>query len=763
MAQRFLTFMLIAMALLMFNNLLTAPRPKPDENPDAAKKNNGDKGDKQDGNAKVGAKPDGTEDPPPKKIEVDEGPREERRLTLGSFDPDSGYPMLVTLTTKGAAIERVELSNPQFRDIDDRSGYLGNLAPSTVKGGCLVNVVGDGTPAKQSGLQVGDVITAIDGAPVKGKESFQELMQATRPRQQIVLTVERAKDSEAPAEELSLDVPLVRRPLEVCRPEIENYNIRDEELPSAHVQYDSLLFTLQQINGSLLGDDEGELPGLDLRNAPWEVVDGATDSDVAFKRVVAEHALEIIKHYWLEKSEDELSYHLRFEIKIKNLADKEQKIAYRLDGPTGLPTEGYWYARKIGPNWFGGAGLRDFVMAHRSNEGYITGYNFVSATDIASEKKRSLPDENADRSLAFVGVDAQYFAAALLPDEREGKEIRYAKIEPLVVGAWNGSHKMRANISSRVITTPMSIAPGGTITQSYRFFAGPKQPDVLAKYDMQKLIVYGWFGWVARPMTSLLHVLNIGGNYGIAIILLTVIVRLCMFPLSRKQVMGAQKMQELQPEMRKISEKYKNDRPTLAKKQQELFRKHNYNPLSGCLLLFVQLPIFIGLYRALSIDIELRDAPLFSEAIRWCSNLTAPDMFYDWSGWMPDFIQGMLGPFLNLLPLFTVVLFLVQQKMFMPPPADDTAAMQQKIMTYMMIFIGFLFYTVASGLCVYFIVSSLWGIIERKVLPKTTPAAPNAAETKPTIEKTPKVKAMPKASGNGRSKSKQRQKKKGRR
>jgi YidC/Oxa1 family membrane protein insertase len=139
---------------------------------------------------------------------------------------------------------------------------------------------------------------------------------------------------------------------------------------------------------------------------------------------------------------------------------------------------------------------------------------------------------------------------------------------------------------------------------------------------------------------------------------------------------------------------------------------------------FVQLPIFLGLYRALMVDVELRQAPLFGEAVRWCSNLAAPDMLLNWSGFMPSFISAYkgfmsLGPYLNILPLITVGLFIWQQKMFMPPATDEQTRMQQQMMKYMMILIAFMFYTVPAGLCIYFIASSLWGIAERKVLPKT--------------------------------------------
>ena len=138
--------------------------------------------------------------------------------------------------------------------------------------------------------------------------------------------------------------------------------------------------------------------------------------------------------------------------------------------------------------------------------------------------------------------------------------------------------------------------------------------------------------------------------------------------------------------------------------------------------MFVQLPIFIGLYRSLSVDVGLRQAPLISDSVHWCSNLAAPDMLWNWSAVMPSFIQGYLGPYLNVLPFVTIGLFIWQQKMFMPPPTDEQTAMQQKMMSYMSIFFGFMFYKWASGLGIYFMASSLWGIAERKALPK--PAAP---------------------------------------
>ncbi len=280
---------------------------------------------------------------------------------------------------------------------------------------------------------------------------------------------------------------------------------------------------------------------------------------------------------------------------------------------------------------------------------------------------------------------------------------------------------------------------------SYTVFLGPKQRGVLdqEEYQLTELIYYGWpiFAVVADLMVRILSFFYwLIPNYGVAIILLTVLVRLCMFPLSRKQALGAQKMQALAPEMKRLAEKHKNDFEGRAKAQRELFRKHNYNPAGGCLLVFLQLPIFIGLYKGLSLATELRQAPLIP-GLSWCSDLSAPDRLFRWDSFMPAFLAGetgWLGPYFNLLPIITIVLFLVQQKMFMPPPTDDQQRMQQKVMTYMMIFMGLLFFKVPSGLCIYFIASSLWGIAERKLLPKishATEETPAAEARKATPEK----------------------------
>jgi YidC/Oxa1 family membrane protein insertase len=214
-------------------------------------------------------------------------------------------------------------------------------------------------------------------------------------------------------------------------------------------------------------------------------------------------------------------------------------------------------------------------------------------------------------------------------------------------------------------------------------------------------------------------------SFGLCIIVLTVLVRGMMFPLSRKQALMAMKMQQLAPEMKKLQEKFKDDRQALGMAQMDLYRKHGVNPLGSCWVLLLQMPIFMGLYFALQESIHFRLAEFWPT---WINNLAAPDMLLYWSQSIP-FISRVsdygsffyLGPYFNLLPVIAVALMIAQQKMMTPPPADEQQAMQQKMMKYMMIFFGLMFYKVAAGLCIYFIASSVWGFCERKLLPKKKP------------------------------------------
>jgi YidC/Oxa1 family membrane protein insertase len=549
--------------------------------------------------------------------------------------------------------------------------------------GALVGKVAPESPAARAGLQPGDRIVAVDLTDVERAADFTEILTTVPTGSRLVLTI-----------------------------------VRD----GAERELSYLI--------------QAELPDLDLRDGYWEL-ESSDAEQVTFLWRLPRHGLEVVKRFRLTKAAGQngarpdgynRAFHLVVDLELRNVGQQEIKdVAYQFDGPTGLPTEGWWYTNKISRTW-SGIGIRDVAVHHENDNPLL-----IPPQMLVGDQKWVRWTDQEKGKLLYLGVDAQYFAAVLLPSAKSPMPVNIAESMPLRASRVpkDKARWRLLDVSTRIVSQPVDLQPGASLRHEYTFFVGPKKPDLLARYGLSELLYYGWFGFVAVPMLWILHFFHsIVGNYGLAIIMLTVLVRGCMFPLSRKQALSAQKMQELQPEIKKLAEKYKNNLEARNKAQRELFQKHNYNPLGGCALMFVQLPIFIGLYRSLMVDVELHQAPLIP-GLDWCSNLAAPDMLFHWESWMPAFLAsetGYLGPYFNLLPIFTIALFIVQQKMFMPPPADEQAALQQKMMKYMMVFMGFLFFKVASGLCIYFIASSLWGIAERKLLPKVTP--PPAPEKK---------------------------------
>jgi YidC/Oxa1 family membrane protein insertase len=519
----------------------------------------------------------------------------------------------------------------------------------------------------------------------------------------------------------------------VLRPEIENFEMRDVEPPADYVGRPSMLITLPKLGGEPLSKTNAAKLAKLLEMGNWQLA--AQDQKSATFTMTPVPNLTITKRYSLtqvpsEQREDPnfRAYHVQLDVEFHNTAEEPQSLTYQLEGPTGMPLEGWWFASKISRGawyqWFKAAGLRDIVVRFDGEHG-VTQFNCkdIVAGDVE-------PIQQLQAGLAFGGVDGQYFAAIMIPVRKALNEVWFETVAPIVVPpAPEERYATFGNTTLRLTRLPIELAAGGKHAESYDVFVGPKRPALLAQYyaandptySLADIPYYGLalFGFVARAMLGVLHFFySIVGNYGIAIIMLTVLVRASMFPLSYKQTKSMARMQALKPEIDRINAEFKTDMQKRSQATQELYRKHQINPLAGCLPVLLQLPIFMGLYRALMVDVELRGSPLFGENIRWASDLAAPDKFWNWSHIMPDFIQSFLGPYLNIFPLITVALFLVTQKMSMPPPTTEQAAMQQKMMKYMTIFIGFMFYKVASGLCLYFIVSSLWGIAERKLLPK---------------------------------------------
>ncbi|MBQ9455926.1 MAG: membrane protein insertase YidC [Thermoguttaceae bacterium] len=668
-------------------------------------------------------------------------------LTLGSVDPASPYRMLVTLTSEGAAVARVEMNEARLASMSDekdfKGGYLGEMncdEDTDAVGGALVQVVGAGTPAKAAGILPGDRILKVNGQEVANAVVLTETVRKFRPGTKISLDVNRA------GQEIKLEATLIREPVSVIRPEVESANTQSladalKGLPTNRKNNASFLTTFysfgeqslskldMEVKKQIANDDytlldqfvNQEILGFEMHKASWKVEARGEDS-VTFLYEMPVYGMEVRKTYTLvqveetqRRDESSPTYHLTLNITVKNVGTQDRTLAIQQDGPTGLLTEGNWFCSKAGRGW-GMTGIRDVLIGFEGN----STPNYYTCTNIAAGKwgKQILCSQ---KPLKYIGVDAQYFSSILIP-EKDASSLAVERFAALRVGNVTKGLEMRTNTSCRVISSAKTLKPGEEATQKFTVFIGPKRPKLLSRYSLDNVVYYGWFSFIAKILVGILHFFYaIFGNYGIAILLLTALVRLLMFPLSRKQIMGSIIMQKIQPEITRLNEKYQ-DPMERQKAQMELFRKYKYNPMSGCWVMLIQLPIFIALYRALLVDVELRQMPLFTESIRFCSNLVAPDMFFCWKDYVPTWVSSGvgifgLGPYLNLLPILTIAIFIIQQKIMMPPALDEQARMQQNMMKFMMIFMGFLFFKVPCGLCIYFIISSLWGLLERQFMP----------------------------------------------
>lgn len=659
--------------------------------------------------------------------------------TLGSMAPDSGYQLLVTLCSRGGGVERIELTERdsagklKYRRVDVFSGYLGYFAgrPDDGVTGLRVNVVGPGTPADLAGVQLGDVIVEVDGDPVELPVDLEVALAESKPGDEVTIKLLRGEA----ADPLTLTATLSEHPLDLVRLAAA----AGVDQVAGNLTRLSCLLTLSQVDRKGILTDEQSIAGIpDPTELVWNATPAGSDQgqgvEYSFEFSAAEMQPIGGRPVRLKRSYSLLpgSYTIDLSVEVENLSDEPQELAYRLEGPNGITLEGWWYSTKISPNFSGGAAARD-VIYKTAADGHqlVSGFQLLErARDEPNDPSWTLfaPDgSEAARTTQYVAVDAQYFVVGYVPPADTPSLTRFRRAAAAVAAVPERipRHQERAvNTTFYLDSLIEELPPGGSLSQQLQLFAGPKQPDLLAQYQLDDAIYYGWFSGFAKALAWLLHKLSAVGNYVVAIILLTVIVRASMFPLSRKAAINAQKMQELAPELKKINEQYKDDMEGKLKAQRELQQRVGFNPLAGCLPMLLQLPIFIGLYRALSVDIELRQAA-FSRLTDWSSNLAAPDMLYYWGDWLWDYLSGRgtgwLGPYFNILPVIVVALFLLQQKLFMPPATDEQTRLTQKMMNIMMLMMGVFFFRVPAGLCIYFISSSLWGICERLLVKKTLP------------------------------------------
>jgi YidC/Oxa1 family membrane protein insertase len=497
----------------------------------------------------------------------------------------------------------------------------------------------------------------------------------------------------------------------------------------------------------------------------WQVKVKETDK-VVFEADVPGKQLKVLKTFTLRPQ----TYHIDLEISFEGT---EAEVKYELTGPRGLPVEAMkWRQQPF-----------RYLMTCVTKPGepgkpirFMEEHAKLGKAELL-ENKRVLTDPAKPTHLVYAGVMLPFFTAAIVVDREQGQDppglIDHVQYEDL--GSDKEAQPFQATyqgrVSLRLHSRPFKVEPTKPVKHRYLLYAGPTKP-LLLNYEadveeglVQKYITvhhlntltdYHWFAWTGalglttifvfftNLMHSLLENLSIVFGYGGAIIVMTIIVRLLLYPISRKQAVHGQemsaKMAKIKPEMAKLKEKFKNDPQGYQLAQMELWRKHGFNPFSsctGCLVMLLQMPIFMGLYYALNESVHLRLAPFL-----WMPNLAAPDMLVNWSdwwvlGWLGRGFQipligtwFHLGDFLHILPIISVLLMYIHQKKVAPPAMDEQQEMQLKMMNYMMFFFAYMFYWIPSGLCLYFIVSSGWGLLERQFFMPKKPDAKTEAVVK---------------------------------
>lgn len=360
--------------------------------------------------------------------------------------------------------------------------------------------------------------------------------------------------------------------------------------------------------------------------------------------------------------------------------------------------------------------LLPHALVWRGGFGDATGTNptadaravYYDTNDKSLEKKQASDAKNGPVAVsgnyAFAGLEDKYFAAVALPLAPGSLELTtYSDTLQTAEG------KDEAHVGAAI---------GGSGNNTFQLFVGPKDDDLLAKVEprLPQLLDWGWFGFLAKPLFFVLRFLatTVTHNYGWAIVLLTILINMALFPLKITSMKSSRKMQQIQPMVNAINEKYKgipmND-PKAGQKNEELmelYKVHGINPVGGCLPLVIQIPFFYALYKALSIAIELRGAEWL-----WVGDLSQPEA---WA--------------IRLLPVLLVITQFLSQKMTPSPGMDPT---QQKIMLLMPLMFGYMFWYASAGLVLYWLTSNVVSIAQQLLLNRT--AAPAVAVVVPPKKK----------------------------
>jgi len=395
-----------------------------------------------------------------------------------------------------------------------------------------------------------------------------------------------------------------------------------------------------------------------------EVIFQGNSGNLSMKGQV--NGLEIVREYIFSKD----SYLMELNISVKNVSGGV------LQGAAALHQSNIPF-RQTGP----GSQFLFIGPAYYMNE---------SLTEMDSDDYENGPF-TVNGQMDWVGYEGTYFISSFLPQNGSATSITVSSF---------GEEGVKMQLNSSLDT----LQPGEVKVYSYKLFFGPKKHDILKSVgsNLDKALNFGWFDLIAHPTLFMLNFFyGMFKNYGIAIILVTIVFKAAFWPITQKGLKSMKNMQKLQPKMVKLKEKYKGDPAKMNQEVMNLYKTYKVNPLGGCLPMVLQIPVFFALYKVLLMCIELRHAPF----MLWITDLSAPDRLY----------IGVDIPYVGGIPVLTLLMgasMFLQQKVT-PTTADPT---QAKIMMFLPVLFTFMFINFASGLVLYWFVNNLLAIFQQQMI-----------------------------------------------
>ena len=458
----------------------------------------------------------------------------------------------------------------------------------------------------------------------------------------------------------------------------------------------------------------------DLSAANWQIIAPTNNQSITFQRKTR-NGLVITKQFSLYPDK----YILDYRISITNTGSSPIATSIKFNGFSGINPEVPEHTDIKG------------VRGYREKESKWTireEFDINSLANLTKDGKTKIfkkgDDVQEKDNVIWTGLVNKYFACVLIPNTAQTENIlvnygfelltdnicMLEEMERIKKSGDRIDPKMEEtiktwarNMNFYAQTKQITIAPNLGVTYDFTAYIGPKENKYLKQMPdkgINNLLSFGFFGPISSILMAILKLFYaVVGNYGWAIIFLTVLIKIILFPLTKKGQVSAYKMQQLQPKIKALQEKYKNDKQKIGVEQMKLFKEYGVNPFSGCLPILFQIPIFIGLYQALFLAIELRQSPFMF----WITDLSQPDKL----GTLPFSILGAKD--LNLLPILMTISW-IAQSLTQPKAVDPQARQQQKIFLIMPLFSLLLFYNVPSGLTLYWFIQTLLSVVEQVII-----------------------------------------------